>query len=229
MVNIPQRFQVVNSLSAFGAGWRLLALMLCTPIGSLLAGYLVSRFKTPPFYLLIVAAILQTVGLILMGKLSESSTIVSASQYGYQVLLGLGIGLTLSTILIAAPIVIEDKDTGKFNGLPSRHPWRLILIAVFIGALAQMRLIGGSIGIAVCTNILNNKVRSASAILSQQQLRDLLRNAQTLESLPPTQQSTVRELFARGYNEETHVLIAFSGAALLATLMMSERKPRRMK
>lgn len=203
--------------------------MLCTPIGSLLAGYLVSRFKTPPFYLLIVGAILQTVGLILMGQLPESATVVSSSQYGYQVLLGLGIGLTLSTILIAAPIVIADKDTGKFNGLPSRHPLRLILIAVFIGALAQMRLIGGSIGIAVCTNILNNKVRSASAVLSQQQVRDLLQNAQTLDSLPPTQQRIVRELFARGYNEEMHVLIAFSGAAVLATLMMSERKPRRMK
>lgn len=164
-----------------------------------------------------------------MGNLPDSATNVASAQYGYQVLLGLGIGLTLSTILIAAPIVIEDKDTGMFNRLPSRHPLWLILLAVFIGALAQMRLIGGSIGIAVCTNILNNKVRSASTILSQQQVRDLLQNTQTLRSLPPTQQRTVRELFARGYNEEMRVLIAFSGATLLATLMMCERKPRRMK
>lgn len=92
-----------------------------------------------------------------------------------------------------------------------------------------MRLIGGSIGIAVCTNILNNKLRSASTILSQQQVRDLLKNTQTLGSLPPTLQRAVRELFARGYNEEMLVLIAFSDATLLATLMMCERKPRGMK
>ena len=114
VVNIPQRFQVVNDLSAFGAGWRLLALMLCSPLGSVIAGYLVSKAKFPALYLFFVAAILQTVGLALMGILHMSETGVPSSQYGYQVILGLGIGLTLSSLLIAAPTVIDQKDTGKF-------------------------------------------------------------------------------------------------------------------
>ena len=109
---IPQRFQVVNDLSAFNAGWRLLALMLCSPLGSLTSGYLVQKIKIPPLYIFLVAAILQIVGLALMGTLNVSDPDVPSAQYAYQVILGLGIGLTLSSLLIAAPTVIKEKDTG---------------------------------------------------------------------------------------------------------------------
>ena len=112
MVLIPQRFQVVNDLSAFNAGWRLLALMLCSPLGSVTSGYLIQKIKFPPVYIFLVAAILQTVGLALMGTLKVSDPDVQSVQYAYQVILGLGIGLTLSSLLIAAPTVIKEKDTG---------------------------------------------------------------------------------------------------------------------
>ena len=112
MVLIPQRFQVVNDLSAFNAGWRLLALMLCSPLGSVTSGYLIQKLKIPPIYVFLAAAILQTIGLALMGTLKVSDPDVPSAQYAYQVILGLGIGLTLSSLLIGAPTVIKDKDTG---------------------------------------------------------------------------------------------------------------------
>ena len=112
MVLIPQRFQVVNDLSAFNAGWRLLALMLCSPLGSVISGYLIQSIKLPPTYVFLVGAILQTIGLALMGTLNVSDPNVPSAQYGYQVILGLGIGLTLSSLLIGAPTVIKEKDTG---------------------------------------------------------------------------------------------------------------------
>ena len=210
-MNIPQRFQVVNDLSAFEAGWRLLALMLCSPLGSVVSSYLVSKVKFPAIYLFLAAAILQTIGLALMGTLSTTDPTVPSSQYGYQVILGLGIGLTLSSLIIAAPTVIEPEDT-----------------AAFIGALSQARVLGGSIGLAICTNILNNRVKAKSHFLSAQQLQELLQSAQTIKTLPLPAQKAVRETFAEGYNEEFQVLIAFAGAAILATLMMWEKKPRRM-
>ena len=113
VITIPQRFQVINDLSAFDAGWRLLALMLCVPIGSALPGILIPKLKVPPCYVFLAGAILQTIGVALMGTLSISDVKVPKAQYGYQVILGLGIGLTLSSLLIAAPTVIEDKDTGN--------------------------------------------------------------------------------------------------------------------
>ncbi|MCJ1233481.1 hypothetical protein MMC14_001439 [Varicellaria rhodocarpa] len=213
IIIIPQRFQVVNDLSSFSAGWRLLALMLCTPVASMLSGYLMSNRKIPIIYILLVGAILQIIGLALMGTLSISDPTVPRAQYGYQVILGFGVGLTLSSLLIAAPTVIEDKDT-----------------AVFVGALAQARIIGGSIGLTIGTNILNENVKSGTTeFLSSQQLSDLLQSAQTIKTLPSDLQMVVKQVFGKGYNEEMQALTGFSGAALLATLMMWEGKPRRMR
>ena len=86
--------------------------MLCSPLGSVVSGYLVQKIKFPPVYVFFVAAILQTVGLALMGTLDVSDPNVPSAQYAYQVILGLGTGLTLSSLIIAAPVVINDKDTG---------------------------------------------------------------------------------------------------------------------
>ena len=101
--------------------------------------------------------------------------------------------------------------------------------AIFIGALTQARILGRSIGLAVCTNILNNKVKTASNFLSSEQLNGLLESAQTIGLLPPELQKMVREVYGRGYNQEMQALTAFGGAAVLATLMMWETKLRRMK
>jgi len=227
VVVIPQRFQVVNDLSAFSAGWRLLALMLCSPLGSGISGFLVSKVQVPPLYIFLTAAILQTIGLALMGTLSVADLGVQSVQYAYQVILGLGIGLTLSSILVAAPTVIEEKDTGTHAPSLQNTPI-LTFPAVFIGALTQARILGGSIGLSVGTNVLNDKVKSASDFLSQQQLQSLLNSAQSIKTLPPSLQEAVRQTFAKGYNEQMQVLAAFGGAAVLAALMMWERKPRRM-
>ena len=106
--------------------------------------------------------------------------------------------------------------------------WLLTSLAVFMGALSQSRILGGCLGLAVCINVLNNKIKSGSLPLTSQQLSDLLKSAQTIKALPLDLQELVRQAFARGYNEEMQILLAFSGAAMLATLLMVERKPRRM-
>lgn len=228
VINIPQRIQVVNGFSAFDAGWRLLALMLYTPLGSGFSGFLIQRLKIPPFYILIVAALLQTIGLALMGTLSTTQTKVPSAQYGYQVILGLGIGFSLSSIIIAAPTVIKDKDTGNY--LPEKPCSQLLMFpAVFMGALAQFRILGGCLGLAVCTNVLNNNIKSESSRLTTQQLNDLLKSAQTIKALPPDLRENVRQAYAQGYNEEMQVLIAFAGAAVISTLLLVEKKLRRMR
>ena len=99
--------------------------------------------------------------------------------------------------------------------------------AVFMGALAQFRVLGGSVGLAVCTNVLNNKIKTAS-FLTPDQLDSVLESAQAIKTLPPNVQEPLRRLYAVGYNEEMQVLTSFGGAAILATLLMWEWKPRRM-
>ena len=115
-----------------------------------------------------------------------------------------------------------------YDVLPLLDWLMLMALAVFIGALTQARNLGGSIGLAVCTNVLNVNVKSESTLLSPQQLHDLLQSTATIKKLPSYLQEGVRQIYGTGYNKEIQVLTAFGGSAVLATLLMWERKPRRM-
>ena len=97
-----------------------------------------------------------------------------------------------------------------------------------MGAIAQARALGGSVGLAVCSNVLNAKIKSASHFLSPDQLSSLLESAETIKTLPPDLQYAVRQTYAAGCNQQMQVLIAFSGATILATFLMWEKKPRRV-
>ena len=78
--------------------------------------------------------------------------------------------------------------------------------------------------------MLNDKVKSESQrFLSPDQLNGVLGSADTIKTLSPDLQRVVRRIFASGYNEETQALTAFGGACVLASLLMWERKPRRME
>ena len=97
-----------------------------------------------------------------------------------------------------------------------------------MGAVPQFRALGGAVGIAICTNVLNNMVTSGlQSVLDPEQLSDLLKTAQTLETLPPAVQRIVREIYGEGYNRQLQIMTAFSAASMLATLMMWEKRLRR--
>ena len=98
-----------------------------------------------------------------------------------------------------------------------------------MGSVVEFRVLGASVLLSVCTNVLNSRVTTELASqLSPSQLTELLRSAQTIQKLPNTLQQTVRHVYAQGFREQVQVMTAFSAAAILATLMMSERKPRRV-
>lgn len=111
--NIPQRLQIVNSTSAIGAGIRLLPLLLLSPIASATSGLLITRLKIAPLYILILGGSLQTIGVGLFSSLSSAHLQIPAAQYGYQVIMGLGFGFNLSTILMMVPMVVEEKEIRK--------------------------------------------------------------------------------------------------------------------
>lgn len=112
IINIPQRLQTVNMTTAIGAGIRMLPLLLLlSPLATILAGILVSKLKIPPLYILVLGASLQMIGVGLFSSLG-SSTSISPAQYGYQTLMGLGFGFSLSTILMMVPLVVTERDQG---------------------------------------------------------------------------------------------------------------------
>jgi hypothetical protein len=60
----------------------------------------------------VAAALLQIVGLALLGHLSADHEI-QRRVYRYQVILGLSLGSILSTSVILVPGVVEKKDLGE--------------------------------------------------------------------------------------------------------------------
>ena len=98
-----------------------------------------------------------------------------------------------------------------------------------MGAITQFRAFGGVVGLAVATNALNSLINSRlSSVLTADQLASLLESVQTVATLPPSLQGTVRSAFADGYNLQMRIMIGFSAAQVLALALMLERNARRV-
>lgn len=228
VINLPQKFQVVNKVSPVGAGWRMLPLMLSIAVAAGVAGYIIQRLKIPPLYLFLVAGVLQTIGLALTGTLSGVGMRFSSVQYAFEVIMGLGMGLGLSTLIVALPTIVESADGGT-----SLHfgclEMLLTIPAVTMGALGQARVLGGSIGVAIATNILNHRVRSGTHAIPPNVIKEILASTRAIDKLDKALQQAVRHTFAKGYDQQFQMLAGLGGATILLSCLMFERKPRRMQ
>lgn len=112
LINIPQRFQVVNGTTAVDAGIRMLPLLLCSPFATMVSSVVLSRLRAPPLYILLGGCSLQTVGVGLFSSLNSSDLSIPAAQYVFQVIMGLGFGFNLGTVLMMVPLVVKQKDMG---------------------------------------------------------------------------------------------------------------------
>lgn len=112
IIYLPLNFQVTNGLTAMEAGYHLLVLTLCTPLGSGIAGLLMQRFEIPPLYLLIVGGSIQTIGVAMMTTLPVGQKTIPAAQYGYNAVTGIGFGMGIGTTVMMAPLVFDKRDLG---------------------------------------------------------------------------------------------------------------------
>ncbi|CZR35868.1 uncharacterized protein FPRO_00009 [Fusarium proliferatum ET1] len=210
LINIPQRFQTVNTTSAINAGIRTLPLLLLSPLATAINGILVSKLGVPPLYTLFLGGSLQTIGVGLYSSLKSSTSIASA-QYGYEAIMGLGFGFNLSTILMMVPLVVTEKD-----------------LAVTMGSVTQIRVLGGTIGLAVCSALLINHIkREAVKFLTAEQVAQILLSSENIGMLSPETQSRIRVLYADASSEQMRVMLYFSIASILSLVLLVERQPRR--
>lgn len=93
------------------AGVRLLPFSLSAPVGSALSTALVAKFKMPPVIVVLLGAIFQIVGVVLLSTLPVHREIAAAT-YGYEVILGIGLGLNIVALLVLPPYVVEKHDQG---------------------------------------------------------------------------------------------------------------------
>lgn len=148
LINLPQRFQAVDGESAFQAGIHLLPLLLASPVATAISGQVAGRFKVPPFYTLLFGASMQLLGIGLASSIRFTS---GNAMYGYEVLMGFGFGMGLVSLLIFTPMVVSRADMGKTVSPNFMGPQRLThyVTAVAMGAITQIRVLGGTIGLAI--------------------------------------------------------------------------------
>jgi hypothetical protein len=121
--SIPLRAQIVDLNTPVRAGLRLLPLVASTACGSIVGGGSSAK-KNMTFYTMSVGVGLVILGSGLLSSLPGDGHQVTA-QYGYEVLLGLGLGMTVSTATFMNSLEVDFVDHGKHSilstdDLPSR-------------------------------------------------------------------------------------------------------------
>ncbi|KAI4089058.1 MAG: hypothetical protein LQ344_005629 [Seirophora lacunosa] len=204
---LPQRLQLVNNLNPLEAGLRFIPFTIAAPVGSIIAPTIAKTAKVPPIYLVVFASVVQVVGFALLSTLPTSDAIARA-QYGYEFLAGFGCGINITLLILMTPWSVEERDK-----------------AVAMSSVAQFRVMGGVIGLAIVTAALNGLVRSKlRGILSHAQIEELLRSAAAIASTSAADRDQIRSAFAEGYNLQMKILAGLAAAQIPSSLVMWQKK-----
>ena len=148
----------------------------------------------------------QVSGLFLFSEIA-STTHLWPGQFGYLVLAGVGVGLSIASFYMAAPLLVEEQDQ-----------------AASVGIGIQFRTLGGVLGISASTTILNHYLRSRlTGGVQAEDVSAILKTTEAIKYLSPEAQAHVREIFAMAYSMQMKLAGAFSAAQLLAIGMMWKR------
>ncbi|KAH8897431.1 putative efflux pump antibiotic resistance protein [Thozetella sp. PMI_491] len=206
---LPQRFLLINGLSNFDAGIRIVPFGAAFAVGTILSGKLASKLKVPGLYLICIGGLLQVAGYALLGTL-QASVEVQPGVYGYQVLAGIGCSFSYSNLIMLVAYTAEKGDG-----------------AVALAAANQFRAMGGAIGLAVVTSIFNGHVGSQLVRLGITTPVPEL-TTQSEASLTPQLRDDIRGILSGGYNQQMLVLCAIGAAQVPAALLMWKRDQKQV-
>ena len=113
IVQIPQRFMLVNRLSAIDAGVRLLPFAAVMTSSSVIISIVMTKSRIPVVYALLFGACLEVAGVAGLSRTSTQAH-VEVSQFGFQVLAAVGVGFFNIILLLMTPHVVDKKDLGEF-------------------------------------------------------------------------------------------------------------------
>ncbi|CAD0090644.1 unnamed protein product, partial [Aureobasidium mustum] len=211
IMSLPQRFQIVNGDTPESAGLHMLPLIGATALGAMLTGTITGKFNIA-WHLLVFSNILITIGCGLMSTLPVGRGIAKIC-YLYQLVLGFGFGLTMASSMVVIRTEVALKDN-----------------TVSLGAVTQMRQLGGVIGLAVTQAILNSDFKSQLAkFLSTEELKAVLLSTENIKSLSIAHRDMTCRAYGSSANSQMRVVTAFAGAAILTSIFAWQKAPRDRK
>ncbi|KAI1103902.1 major facilitator superfamily transporter [Jackrogersella minutella] len=189
----PVRLQIVNGKDPLIAGVMLLPMLGASAVGSIVSGALNGK-KNRIFETLFAATCFLVLGCGLLSTLSSSFEL-EKKALGFLVFVGLGFGMVVSTATMLATAEASVRDHASAQGI-----------------MAQVRVLGGSIGIAASSAILG--------VMLQQRVGTVETGELPLPEgiggpLTQSQLAEVRQAFSDAFNEDMRVCAIVGGFAVL--------------
>lgn len=221
IVMIPLYLQVVKGYSASDAGIKLIPLMLGILTMSIYSGKSISKhghYKRFP----VAGTSIMTIGLILMTQLKVDTPYWQLALYA--VLVGMGLGLSMQTIVIALQNSVEMRDMG-----------------VATSSNTFFRSLGAVFGTALFGSILTNRLAhymqsgfaelaksnpDAIANFDQSKLEALTNNSALIKTLPTEVQNTVLQAFVNSFHVVFVSAAPVTAMGIFLALMLKEVRLR---
>ncbi|MFI7454707.1 MDR family MFS transporter [Nonomuraea sp. NPDC049714] len=208
LIYMPQYLQIVKGMSPTKSGLMTLPMVVAMLMASITSGKIVTRtgrWKHFP----VAGLALVTVGLFLLSRLHVDSTeLLIGFDLG---VLGLGLGLTMQMLILAAQNGSEVRD-----------------MASTTSGVSFFRALGGAMGVAAFGAILNGRLTSEMAELARAARLTLPEGAVSLGSpeeihrLPEAVRTIVLESFTRGLETVFLVGVPIAVLGFLAVLFLKE-------
>ncbi|CAN8102799.1 unnamed protein product [Discula destructiva] len=195
---VPLRLQVVNQQSSIMAGVWMLPMLAATGMGSIVTGAL-SKKKDRLAETMTVATIMVTLGLALETTVSDSERL-EPKFIGFLVLVGLGYGMITSAATIFTTLEAPIAEHAPAQGM-----------------IAQARMLGGSIGIAMTTALLAAHQRNGGLldIVSPADLNNL---AGGMKNLTDSQQAVIRNAYNGTFTETMKICAIVASFGVMLTM-----------
>ena len=207
---LPLFLQVVNGASPTSSGLRLLPMILGVLITSITSGQIITRlgrYKVFP----IAGTALMTVGLFLLSRMNEQTSVLVQSLS--MLVLGLGLGLVFQVLVIAVQNAVEYRNLGAATS-----------DATFF------RAIGGSFGTAVFGAIFSNQLAAhLSSLASSLPPGVKLSAAQgvaAIRLLPPAVHAEVVHAYALSLSTVFLVAVPIAALAFVLSWLLPEVRMR---
>jgi len=208
IIGLAERFQMVNGQDAQTAALHLLPLLGGSAFGCFVCGP-INKKKNRTSTILMASCTSMLVGSAMLTTPQQGVHDPLTLQYVAQTIFGLGFGLFMTAGCMIASVHAPLGD----------H-------AVALGAVAQARVFGGSVGLAVAAIISNIHVQDDLAgQLTADQLAALRRSPLEFLAAWPDLQVQLRGTYAAAFATTWQVVAIVAAAAMIASLFAYERNP----
>ncbi|RIB27078.1 major facilitator superfamily domain-containing protein [Gigaspora rosea] len=204
---IPLYFQVVNEVSATQSGIYFLPYILGESVFSILSGQMFSRTDKLSFrFVTLFTTSLMIIGAGLITMWNENTG--SGELIGFMVISGIGIGISIQTIILCVQGLVEHEDIASVTSL-----------TLFF------RSIGAVFGIALSGTAFNNKLTQELSTLvlppsfSTQSIN-------TIQLLPPDTKSLVIHAYVSAFQFLFYFTILYGALMFISALFMGKSKPK---